>query len=212
MGFYSPTHKFFCIMVWSEELHLAIHLKNHTKAIHINQLEMVAYLLQLAAVVTAIKHPSQLPDEVADQLRQCPTAPQWLVYINNMTTKFWGKKGIATKLWGQLLLRIQAAMYHTSDVHGHMEYIKSEDNVLAGLLLCLPEPPLTIDAFASFIVQVLALYPEMMTYHFFLPSPEFLCVLRSILLTNVSLPIDCLPNKLGQFVRTAPATFSGVTL
>jgi hypothetical protein len=199
-------------MVWSDEFRLAIHLKNHTKAVHINQLEMVAYLLQLAAVVTAIKHPSQLPEDVADQLRQCPTAPQWLVYVDNMTTKFWGEKGIATKLRGQLLLRIQAAMYHMSDVHGHTEYIKSEDNVLADLLSRSPEPPLTIDAFTSFLVQVLALYPEMMPYHFFLPSQDFLCVLHSILLTNVSLPIDCLPYELGHFVRTAPVTFSGVTL
>jgi hypothetical protein len=212
MGFYSPTHKFYCVMVWSDELRRAIHHKNHTTAVHINQLEMVAYIMQLAAVVTAIQHPDQLPNEVAVRLRNCPTAPQWLVYVDNMTTKFWGEKGIATKLRGQLLLRIQAALYHTSDVHGHTEYIKSEDNVLADLLSRSPEPPLTDDAFSTFIAQVLASHPEMKTYYFFLPSQDFLCVLRSVLLTNVSLTIHCLPKKLGRFVRTAPTTLDGVTL
>jgi hypothetical protein len=57
-------------------LRQAIHLKNHKVTVHINQLEMVAYLMQLTAVVTAIKHPSQLPDNIAASLRNCPTAPQ----------------------------------------------------------------------------------------------------------------------------------------
>jgi hypothetical protein len=60
-----------------------------------------------------------------------------------MTTKFWGKKGIATKLRGQLLLCIQAALYHTSDVHGHTEYIKLVDNGLADLLLQSESRPVT---------------------------------------------------------------------
>jgi hypothetical protein len=211
MGFYSHTHKFYCVMVWSDELRRRIHLKNHKVAVHINQLEMVAYLMQLAAVVTAIQNPSQLPDDVAASLRNCPTAPQWLVYVDNMTAKFWGEKGIATTLRGQLLLRIQAALYYTSDVHGH-EYITSEDNGLADLLSRSPEPPLTIDAFSSFIEQVLTLHVELKTYRFFLPSPSFLCLLCSVLLNNASLTIECLPKELGQFVHTAPATYSGVTL
>jgi hypothetical protein len=199
-------------MVWSDDLRRRIHLQNHKVAVHINQLEMVAYLMQLAAVVTAIQNPSQLPDDVAALLWNCPTAPQWLVYIDNMTTKFWGEKGIATKLWGQLLLHIQAALYYTSDVHGHTEYIKLEDNGLADLLSCSPEPPLTIDAFSSFIEQVLTSHVELKTYRFFLPSPSFLRLLHSVLLNNASLTIECLPKELGQFVHTAPATYSGVML
>ena len=139
LGFYSHTHQFYSFMFWSDELRHHIQLKNPTKAVHINQLEMVAYLLQLAAVVTALRHPTQLLPDVVASATTCPTAPQWLVYVDNMTTKFWGEKGMAKSLRGQLLLRIQAALYFGSDVQGHTEYIATGDNVLADMLSRLPD-------------------------------------------------------------------------
>jgi hypothetical protein len=212
MGFYSHTHKFYSVMFWSPELLRRIHLKNKALAIHINQLEMVAYLLQLVVIATAIKDPSQMTDDVAELLRRCPTAPQWLVYVDNMATKFWGERAMASSVKGQLLLRLQAAIYYTNEVNGQTQYIKSTDNTLADLLSRSPLPPLTPDSYSSFLQQVHTFDSRLKTYHFFHPSPNFISLLRSILLSNASLDITCLPNKLGRFAPTAPDTFSGVML
>jgi hypothetical protein len=212
MGFYSHTHHFYCILFWSPELLHRIHLQNKSTAVHINQLEMVAYLLQLAAAATAIKHPSQMIPAVTALLNNCPTAPQWKVYVDNTATKFWGERGMATSLRGQLLLRVQAAFYYTSEVNGRTEYIKSTDNILADLLSRSPEPPLTQTTYTDFIAQVQAFDSRLSTYRFFLPTPNFLSLLRSILLNDCSYGIDCLPNELGQFVPIAPDTFNGVML
>jgi hypothetical protein len=198
------------MMFWSPELLQRIHLANKSLAVHINQLEMVAYLLQLAAVVTAIQDPSQLLDDVAASLRSCPTAPQWLVHVDNMATKFWGEQ--ASSIKGQLLLRLQAALYYKSEVNGRTQYIKSADNTLADLLSRSPLPPLTLDSYQSFIQQVHTFDNRLKKYRFFRPKPSFISLLRSILLSNASLDITCLPNELGQFVPTAPDTFSGAML
>jgi hypothetical protein len=212
MGFYSHTHKFYSFMFWSPELRHKIHLKNPSEACHINQLEMVTYLLQLAAIATAIADPSQMPPDVAEQLRDCPTAPRWSIYVDNMATKFWGEKGMATTARGQLLLRVQAALYYKSDVQGMTTYIRSEDNTLADLLSRSPEPPLTHDSYSAFVAQVFLFDNRLRSYTFFHPSPILVSLLRSILLTNASYGIDCLPAALGHFERDVPATYNGVML
>jgi hypothetical protein len=141
MGFYSHTHKIYSVMFWSPELLCRIHLKNKLVAIHINQLEMVAYLLQLAAIAVAL-------------LRMCPMAPQWLVYVDNMATKFWGERAMVSSVIGQLLLWLQAAIYYTNEVNGQTQYIKLTNNTLADLLSRSLLLPLTPDSYSSFLQQV----------------------------------------------------------
>jgi hypothetical protein len=172
LGFYSHTHKFYSFMFWSPETLHRIGLTNRSLKIHINQLEMVAYLLQLAAVVTAIQDPSQLLNDVEISLCHCPTAPQWLVYVDNMATKFWGERAMASSAKGQLLLRLQVALYYKSDVNGRTKYIKSADNVLADLLSRLPLPPLTPESYLLFLQQAYNFDSRLKTYRFSFPIPR----------------------------------------
>ena len=86
-GFHSPTHKVWSMVIWSDELQRRALLERHPSQVHINQLEMVVVLLQLAAVITALEHPSALPDDFQSLWSSPPTAPYWKLFIDDQVSK-----------------------------------------------------------------------------------------------------------------------------
>jgi hypothetical protein len=64
-------------------------LANQELNIHINQLKMVTYLLQLIAATVALSDPNPLTTFSHTLWNNPPTSPQWLVYTNHATTQSW---------------------------------------------------------------------------------------------------------------------------
>jgi hypothetical protein len=64
-------------------------LANHKLNIHINQLEMVTYLLQLIAATVALSDPNPLTTFSHTLWNNPPSSPQWLVYTDNATIQSW---------------------------------------------------------------------------------------------------------------------------
>jgi hypothetical protein len=212
MGFVSHTHKFWCAMAWSPAIIQRVARINHTHQIHINQLEMVAYLLQLVAVCVATTDHTQFDQATAARWASTPTAPQWLVNIDNTTAKSWGERSMARSFRGQLLLRFQAALYHTHEVNGRTKWISTHDNVLADLLSRGLQSPLSLSAYRTFVTQVYQADERLKTYYIFRPSRELTSLLLSILCSSERVALGSLPRNLGRFERAEFTTLDGVIL
>jgi hypothetical protein len=187
-------------------------LMNHKLHIHINQLEMATYLLQLIAASVALSNPTPLTTYSHTIRINLPTSPQWLVYTENSSTHSWSARNTACTIKGQLLLRLKAALYYHHDIQGRSAWLPSTDNALADLLSRGLIHPLTPLSHATFLNQVFRVDSQLTTYAFFLPSPKVSSLLHWILCSSVRMGLESLPKNLGRFVTAGSTTLDGASL
>jgi hypothetical protein len=182
-------------VVWSDDIVAAMQLHpKHPRYVHINHLEFVVVLLQLAAI-TQLYEDNQLPHEVA--------APVLLILTDNMTAKSWTHRVTAghSARKGQLLVSMLAELLRRCPVGVNAAYIPSKLNKKPDYVSRIPRttPPSVRKQ------QVLLEEPSATTWRYFHPSPTLLYNLRSVLLTTT--PNHEIPKTLGQFDHVS-STFS----
>ena len=179
--------KFIYDIVWSDDIAAATRLNpKNPRFVHINHLEFVVVLLQLAAI-TQLYDNKQLPPEIA--------APVLLILTDNMTAKSWTHRVTArhTARKGQILVSMFSRLLQRCPVGVNAEYIPSAENKKPDFVSRISRntPPYIRKQ------QILLEEPLAMTWRFFRPSHSLISSLRSVLLATSESPE--IPKTLGQF-------------
>jgi hypothetical protein len=130
-GGYCETLQFWFDIVWSEKIQRCVRLP-HTdpEYVHINCLEFIVIILQLAAVVVRLRTltPAQqrlfFPNGV-------PINPIFLSKTDNTTSRAWANKATAKSLVGLALIGVFAELLRTSDIGINCEHIAGILNEIA---------------------------------------------------------------------------------
>jgi hypothetical protein len=191
-GAYCMRLRFWFIINWSTEVRVGLDKRQSDHGfVHINSLEFIVLVLQVAAASVALSDPTFM------QGHKKPTFPILQVFSDNTSAKAWTNKFSTKSEVGQNLLRFYAALLRDASFGVNCEHIAGVDNGLADFLSRPTHPDVT---FSSHIEQLFRKHPSMKNWHFFLPSPELLQLLHSLLFTKPLTGLPLLPKMLGQFV------------
>ena len=209
-GAYSPELRFWLEIAWSKPI-----IKGATRIkpgnpgyIHINTLEFIVLILQLAAINVRLESTS--PDVLKSFFPQgvVPNIPVWFGETDNTASKSWENRATASSRQAQGLVAVYAELLRTTLVQTMCEHIAGELNVIADSIsrsdFSLP---------VSVRWQKLFLkHPSLGTYDFFQPSPDLLQLL-TLQLFSKSRPVPLvLPPVLGHFLPAGSITSSSVVL
>ena len=156
--------------------------------IHINILEFIVVLLQLAAAI--VKYETQ-PAETSMQ-----PLSKLLIRTDNSPSRNWAHKVSAKSERGQLFVSLYAHLIERTPLTIACDHIAGVDNNLADFI---SRPPQTSHSHATRCEQIFLQEPKLKSYSYFRPSAELLSCLESRLFTEqwqVNLP---LPKSLGRF-------------
>ena len=178
--------------------------------IHINCLEFVIVILQLAAAITwlrdapATEHGRVFP-------KGLPPLPILATWSDNLTSVAWGEKHFTSSHAGQHLLAIYSSILREHCIRQRVYHIPGKDNLVADDISRPTDDP--SDAIladpAALLHQIYQKNPFLKTYSTFRPSPELLHSLTSALYTTADLALPSAPKQLGQL---APAGSIGSIL
>jgi hypothetical protein len=187
-------------IVWSDDIATATRLNpKNPRFVHINHLEFIVVLLQLAAI-TQLYENKQLPPEIA--------APVLLILTDNMTAKSWTHRVTArhTARKGQILVSMFSRLLQRCPVGVNAEYIPSAENKKPDFVSRISRhtPPYIRKQ------QILSEEPSATTWRFFRPSPSLISSLRSVLLATSANPE--IPKMLGQFGHVSSTSSFSCTI
>jgi hypothetical protein len=133
-GAYCEPLCFWFDIMWSAYVRDALHLHHkHPRHLHINCLEFVIIILQLAAVITLFE--SSLPPEVlANFPNGVPSIPNHLALTDNMSSKAWANKVCTSSVRGQMLLSIYAALLCRTYIGFNCDHLPGIDNPIADMI------------------------------------------------------------------------------
>ena len=195
-GGFSNTLHFWWSIEWSGVVQRALLLRaNEVGNSHINYLEFLALIVQVAAFITIYESP-----EVPHFLRAhfpngLPDLPVLCIWTDNKIARSWAAKISSKSLRGQQLVTIWAQLLRRTDAAIDIDYIPGEENTLADWL----------SRFFPFLhsnsstLQTLLPDAAKHSWTFFRPSPELLSLLSSKLFCETWPALPELPKKLGQF-------------
>ena len=156
--------------------------------IHINILEFIVVLLQLAAAIVKYEdHSAKTTMQPMSKL---------LIRTDSSPSRNWAHKVSAKSERGQLFVSLYAHLIERTPLTIACDHIAGVDNNLADFI---SRPPLTSYSHADCCEQIFLQEPKLKFYSYFRPSAELLSCLESRLFTEqwqVNLP---LPRSLGRF-------------
>lgn len=197
-GAYCFPMEFWFQVVWNDDIRQRLHVshKNPTY-LHINCLEFVVIILQLAAIVMWI---DQTPAE--DVTHSFPHGlhplPIFATGSDNKVSELWANKRFARSKSGQALLYIYCEILRRHRVGHNVFWLGGELNDMADDI-SRPDPLFLTDA-SLLEQQIIQRHSCLTTWRRFLPSPELKRSLCSALYTTATLGAHELPNNLGHFV------------
>jgi len=210
-GAYCSTFRFWFDIAWSPR---TIKGATRTKTssdefVHINSLEFIVVILQLAVVLTRLEDcDAGISDPAVYFPAGIPDIPVWLVESDNMVSVIWEQTTTSASLQGQGLVSVYAKLLRRRHIQTRCEH-------LAGTLNVVADDISRNDFSLSFPARIDKLYkvhPTLSTLDFFQPSPELLQVLTLRLFSRLN-PVPCLlPTRLGQFLRVDSTTSISVVL
>ena len=177
--------------------------------VHINALEFVVIILQLAAVKVrwdAIRNRG-------DDHHTLPALPHVLVWLgetDNTVSRSWENKSTAKTSSGQGLVGVYAELLRTSSIHTQCEHIAGVDNVVADAIsrndFSLP--------YSLRRAKLLRQHPFLKPLDYFQPSPELVLLLESCLFSEQVPDFSTLvlPRTLGQMLPGSSIISGIVTL
>jgi hypothetical protein len=175
--------------------------------VHINALEFIVLILQLAAINTRCR---DMPPAIATRLFPLglPDIPVWLGRTDNMVSKSWESKASATGRQGQSLLSVYSELLRTTRVATQCTHVSGVTNIVAD--------DISRNDFSSPFQlrrqQLFATHPSLTCLDYFLPSPALIQLLTSKLYSAPA-PIPCvLPKILGHFVPADCTTLSSPSI
>jgi hypothetical protein len=209
-GGYYPGLRFWFDIGWSAAvLHGARNVKpSAPDYVHINALEFIVIILQLAAIKTRLDGATS--NEVATFFPSGrPDIPVWLGETDNSVSKSWENRATARTSQGQGLVSIYAKLVRTSLIHTQCQH-------LAGVLNTVVADDISRNNFSlsstDRTTQLFWKHPSLASLDYFLPSPKLLQLLTLWLFSRRS-PAPCvLPTVLGKFVPAGCTTFGSVSV
>ena len=208
-GAYCDKLEFWFDIAWSPK---TIHGTKNVRPgkpgyVHINFLEFIVVILQLAAVKTRIASAS--PEE----LRRFfpggkPDIPVWYGETDNTVSKSWENRATASSSQPQGLVSIYAELLRTSMIHTQCEHIAGELNVVAD---DISRNDFSLPLFAR-SRQLFRKHPSLRRCAYFQPSQGLLQLLTSRLFLPPSPVPPVLPTELGHFVHVDSTTSISVVL
>jgi len=209
-GAHCPTLRYWFYVLWDDRIWQGCRLPPSDPGyVHINCLEFIVVLLQLAAAIVAFQ--TFPTGELLDYLarHRLPAEPIVLCWCDNTTGEHWTNKVTSKSLKGQNLVRIYAEILRSTHLGLNCQHISSDDNDPADTISRPPSPPLPHLEWCNQIYQK-AEY--MRTWRFFLPSPELSQLLHSALFSAPWPGRPSLPANLGHFVPDASTISSSPML
>ena len=208
-GAYCDQLEFWFDIAWSPKtIHGVKYIKpGQPGFVHINFLEFIVVILQLAAVRV------RLTTSTADQLLRffpngVPDIPVWYGETDNTVSKSWENRATARSPQAQGLVSVYAELLRTSNVHTQCEHLAGELNKVADDISRNDfSRPLPFRA-----DQLYLKHPSLRHYSYFQPSPELLQLLTSRLYSAPSPVPSVLPKRLGHFVPADSITSTSVVL
>jgi hypothetical protein len=163
--------------------------------VHINSLEYIVVLLQLIAVIVllCILDPHQATTFFPKGI---PSQPILLSLTDNTSALAWTNKLTSKSLQGQQLIALMAELLRLGTLGINSKHIPGVDNDLADFISRPTNLTLSPSARHEQIYQKHTL---LRTWNYFLPSPELLQLLGSLLFTKPSPVPPALPKNLGHF-------------
>jgi hypothetical protein len=98
--------------------------------VHINALEFIFIILQLAAIKTRLNTMTTKEESIYFPL-DCPNIPVWLGKTNNTVSKSWETRATARTSQGQGLVSIYAKLLRTSSIHTQCQHLAGVLNTVA---------------------------------------------------------------------------------
>ena len=128
-GAHCPSLQIWFYTLWGDRIQRATRLKpTDPEYVHINCLEFVVVILQVAAVITAFD--TLAPDVLRALLKsgRLPAEPILLAWCDNTSAEKWTTAVHAKSLKGQNLVRIYAEILRSTNLGINCEHISSTDN------------------------------------------------------------------------------------
>ena len=207
-GAYCSFLGFWFEVAWSPRVLTGTRLASSDPGyVHINTLEFVVILLQLAAIRTRLElyRDGCLPSPFSAGV---PHIPVWRCRTDNLVSKSWEGKVTARTHHGQSVLGIYGELLRTSCVKVETVHIPGVQNIVADDIsrndFSLP--------FRVRSAQLYQKHPFLGTYDIFQPSPTLLQNLTSSLFSDSNPVPYVLPPVLGRFVPASSTTSNSVVI
>ncbi len=207
-GAYCPGLGFWFDIMWSPATMRGIKAASSSPGfVHINSLEFLVIILQLAAVHTRLTTMGTA-EEARFFPRGRPAIPVWLGETDNSVSRSWENRASARSSSGQNLVGVYAELLRVAQVHTQCQHLAGELNVVADDIsradFSLP--------FSVCVLQLFQKQPCLASLDYFLPSQELVQLLWSKLVSRPNLEPCVLPRVLGRFVPAGSTISSSVSI
>lgn len=198
-GAYCDVLEFWFDIIWSDTTRSAL----HSKSLHINVMEFIVVILQLAAVITLAEEPN-----THEPLRKLfptgiPALASLLIRTDNSPSQNWAHKVSAKSEKGQLFVSVYADLLERTSLAVHCNHIAGNLNDLADFI---SRPPLPLPLPSHRHQQIFTKAPRLAFFRYFHPSPELLSLLASRLFIEQWQESPPLPKSLGHFAAADSTT------
>jgi hypothetical protein len=191
-GAYCDVLEFWFDIIWAASTRTAL-LCNQ---LHINVMEFVVVILQLAAVITITEEPNLYSPLHSVFPTGIPALASLLIRTDNSPSQNWAHKVSAKSERGQLFVSIYADLLERTTLAVNCNHIAGVSNSLADFI---SRPPPILPTPSQRHQQIFTKAPKLESYRYFLPSPELLSLLASRLSTEHWQESPPLPKSLGHF-------------
>ena len=207
-GAICETLKYWFRVIWGEKTLRAIKLHHkHKDNVHINCLELIIVILQLAATIVRLE--SAVPVNLQDIFPQgYPDFPVLLSLTDNTPTKRWMNKAGTTSTRACHLISVLGQLLKRTTTATNTDWLEGKTNFVPDWI---SRPDLTLTP-VELQSQTYQKFPYLKHWDIFLPSPELCQVLESCLFTEHWKAPPRMPSDLGRFVPGDYITSSFVNI
>jgi len=198
-GAYCTHLEYWFDIIWSETTQKQL----HAKFLHINVMEFIVVILQLAAAITIAEEPNLYEPLQTKYPHGIQPLMQLLIRTDNSPSQNWAHKVSAKSERGQLFVSIYADLLERTNLAVVCNHIAGTDNDIADFISRPPSPLPRPDERHK---QIYKKEPMLKSFRYFQPSPELLSLLASRLSTEQWLESPPLPKSLGRFAAAGSTT------
>jgi hypothetical protein len=204
-GAYCHDLQYWFDIAWSDNTKNAI----GKGTIHINMMEFIVVILQLAATITVVEEQPQNSEISKKFYPGIPHLAKLLIRTDNSPSQNWAHKVSSKSENGQQLVRTYAALLDRTSLAVQSSHIKGTDNDLADFL---SRQPFHSHSISTRHHQIFEKERKLASYRYFQPHPDFLSHLGSRLSNEPWTTTTILPKQLGQFAAVGSTISSSVIL
>ena len=194
-GAYSHDTCYWYVVYLSADIKRLIASNN----IHINALEFVTILIQLAAYITFTDSPT-LVAEYTTLHGPLPQEPVLDITTDNQVSEIWTAKVTSKSEAGQNLVRLYCQLLERMpNTKVISSYIPTDRNTTADII-SRPDDNFDLTNVSTHLTQIYHQEPRLKLYKTFQPHPTLLSQISSLLRWKQQLTQISLPKTLGQFI------------